>query len=460
MNIITDKKNISHPENHNCRWNDIDIKNIFIDIKNNKSFQEIAISQKRSEGSITSKLLTIAYQLVNIYEIDINLVATKINMSVDTISDYIKFKLNHSNDLSDLKLKNNVIKEESLLNISSSTKLDLAPAEIILNTKQSEAFDKFKEKKNIFITGPGGTGKSIVVSEIIKYCKKNDIKVGVTATTGSAAILIGGKTLHSYLGIGLAEKSAKDLYTHNRYHLSHVVKKLKDLEVLIIDEISMLDLELFEKVSCYLSLIKFHKNPFGNIQIVLTGDFCQLEPVNGNYCFLSSIWTDLNLDIIFLNKMVRQENDKVFQKILREVRYGICKDKTFEILKNCNNVIIDKDIKPTILYSKNIDVDKINKLEYNKLIALNKKIYKYEIKLPEIKKNHDKITNWIKSLDIPVITELCIDAQIMVTANVNQDCGIINGTRGVITELYADKIIIKTINDNIVPINYHKCIYS
>ena len=109
------------------------------------------------------------------------------------------------------------------------------------------------------------------------YYIDNNIKIGVTATTGCASILIGGKTLHSYLGIGLAEKSAKELYDNNKYRLSHIVKKIRDLEVLIIDEISMLDLELFEKISEYLSLIKYHKNPFGNIQVILIGDFSNPE---------------------------------------------------------------------------------------------------------------------------------------------------------------------------------------
>ena len=222
----------------------------------------------------------------------------------------------------------------------------------------------------------------------------------------------------------------------------------------------MLDLELFEKISEYLSLIRGHQNPFGNIQIILTGDFCQLEPIIGNYCFLSQVWLDLKLEIIFLNKLIRQKNDKVFQNILRELRYGICTDRTIEILKQCKKIDIDENIKPTLLYSKNIDVDKINNLEYNKLIQNNNKFMVYEIKLPEIKKNHEKIKNWIKSLDIPWMINLCVDAQIMITANINQDNEIINGTRDIIIDVLKGTVIIKTITNKLVTINYHKCIYS
>jgi len=428
----------------NKKWTNIEIKNMLLDIKNKKSIEEISNIQNRSIQIIKSKLLDISYYLKNIYNIDINYLSILINIPSDDILNYINLK-NHNNNL-----KLNILPND----IQSIILKFVNP--IILNNDQKKAFEKFKNNHNIFITGPAGTGKSVVIKEIIKYCIENKINIGVTATTGNAALLIGGRTLHSYLGIGLAEKSAIELFNHNKYKLSYTIKKLRELEVLIIDEISMLDLELFDKISAYLSLIKFKKIPFGGIRLVLTGDFCQLEPVNGDYCFLSNIWNEINLETIFLNKMVRQENDKVFQKILRELRYGICTEKTYNILKKCNNLNIDKDIKPSILYSKNVDVDRMNKIEYDKLIAQNKKLQIYEIELPKIKKNHDKIKNWIKSLDIPFTIELCIDAQIIITANIDQDNGIVNGTRGIITDLLPDRVIIKTVDSNIIHINYLK----
>jgi ATP-dependent DNA helicase PIF1 len=441
------------------------IKDILLYIKNNKSFTEIASLYNKSIIILVEQLLEIGYILIEIYDIDLEVVTKKINIGNTKILDYITLK-NQNKPTSDLILEIIKINQQIEHNIDTNNTLSILEDQfnenqnINLNKKQLYAFNQFIQKKNLFITGPGGTGKSSVIKEIIKYCKLNNIEIGVTGTTGCAAILIGGKTLHSYLGIGLGTKTAKDLYLNNRYKLSHIIKKLKLIEVLIIDEISMLDLELFEKISEYLSLIRGHQNPFGNIQIILTGDFCQLEPIIGNYCFLSQVWLDLKLEIIFLNKLIRQKNDKVFQNILRELRYGICTDRTIEILKQCKKIDIDENIKPTLLYSKNIDVDKINNLEYNKLIQNNNKFMVYEIKLPEIKKNHEKIKNWIKSLDIPWMINLCVDAQIMITANINQDNEIINGTRGIIIDVLKGTVIIKTITNKLVTINYHKCIYS
>ena len=84
----------------------------------------------------------------------------------------------------------------------------------------------------------------------------------------------------------------------------------------------MMDLELFEKISLYLSKIKNNNLPFGNIRLILIGDFCQLPPINGFYCFQSKIWNKLNLKIIQLDKVYRQSDDILFQKILSKIRIG------------------------------------------------------------------------------------------------------------------------------------------
>jgi ATP-dependent DNA helicase PIF1 len=90
---------------------------------------------------------------------------------------------------------------------------------------------------------------------------------GVTATTGTAALLIGGKTLHSYLGIGYGKGEPEEIYEYLRENkMFFVIKKLRSLQVLIIDEVSMLDNLLFEKISKYLSIVRKNDEPFGGLQ--------------------------------------------------------------------------------------------------------------------------------------------------------------------------------------------------
>ena len=415
------------------KWKDEEIKNLLIEIKNKLSIEDISLIHKRTICSINSKLMNIAVSLISIYNIEIDEVSKKVNISVDDIN----IKLNNINE--------NIIPREIIQN------------DIILNPEQEKAFDEFILKKNIFITGPAGTGKSVTLKKIIDHCKEKNITLGITATTGSAALLIGGKTIHSFLGIGIAKDSALNIFNYAKYRLSHIIKKLRLLKVLIIDEISMMNDELFDKISDYLKLVNRSDKAFGGIQIIITGDFCQLEPINGNFCFNSLIWNEMNLKIIFLRKMIRQNEDKKFQKILENLRYGFCTDKIFNILNNLKNTRFDI-IKPTILYPKNIDVDEINNKELQKLLDYNIEYKIYNILYPTTKKIKDKAIAWVKSLDIMDSIKLCINCEVVLTTNYDQNKELINGTRGIITELYDNYIIMKKKDDTIVTINYYKYI--
>lgn len=442
---------MSKPKNHGIRWNDTDIKNIIIDIENKLTLIELADKYDRTSSAIKSKLLDISYHLISILNFDIDIVSKKVNLSDKEIINHIDFKSEENNKLSLIKNINYQLEDNELIVKNNE------PEPVVLNTEQQLAFDEFINHKNIFITGPGGTGKSVIIKEIIKHCKTNNINFGVTATTGSAAILIGGKTIYSFLGIGTGDKSPSHLYNLNMKIRKILVEKLRELKVLIIDEISLMNSEIFELISKYLILIRNNTEPFGNLQIILSGDFCQLEPVKGKYCFLSELWNELNLKTIFLHKMIRQENDKQFKIILRFLRYGVCSDKTLNILKDCNKPIDNKDIIPTILYSKNINVEEINKKEYQKLILTNR-YNTFNIKID--KKNKDKIIRFINSLDVPMSIDICINAQVIVTANIDQDKGIVNGTRGIVTHFNDNSVTIKNINNELIIINYFKIINS
>jgi ATP-dependent DNA helicase PIF1 len=437
------------PETANAgsRWSEDEVKTLLNEIKDKKNMTDIATNHKRTLGSIIGKLLSIAEQLINEDNMNINDASKKVNLPVADINEHL------------LKVKNKPKAKKKTKNINIDDEIieeeEEEKKELILNFEQKYALKSFQEGNSIFLTGPAGTGKSVTLKKMIEHCEMEGNANGVTATTGSAAFLIGGKTIHSYLSLGLAKDSAKEIFEYTRRNRPHTIKKIRALKVLIIDEISMLDIELFDKVSEYLSLARYNSKPFGGLQLVLTGDFCQLEPVNGDYCFKSELWEKLNLDIIYLNKMVRQDGDKKFQKMLMQLRYGKCTDKTFEsLLKLKDNKITT--IKPTILYPNKWNVEKINSAEYKKLIDSGAEKKVYEVQLPTVKKNKDKATTWLKTLDIPESIELCVGSQVVVTTNIDQEKGIVNGTRGCITELKNKSVMIKKVNGSLFEIEYHK----
>ena len=451
-----------NPETSNAgkKWSEEEVNELLNNIKT-LSFNEVASIHKRTEGSIKSKLLSIALSLIN-KKMLIDEISKIVKLSKDSIIDYM-------NKQTDKKSKTKSEDSETNTNkLSGSEILDLIqPAvsnildipvkeevkEIILNFEQESALKAFKTGKNIFLTGPAGTGKSVTLNKIKEDCISSSKNFGITATTGTAAFILGGKTVHSFLGIGLAKESAEELFKFVRYKLPHVTTRLRECSVLIIDEISMLDAELFDKISDYLKFVRKNNKPFGGLQLVLTGDFCQLEPVSGDYCFKASEWKQLNLKTVYLHKLIRQDGDLLFQNILSKVRYGKCSVKTFEVLSGLKNKEFG-EIKPTILYPRNFDVDKINKLESEKLILAGAKKQEYALEYPK-SKNKDKTQRWVKSLDIPDLVTFCIGDQVVVTTNIDQDEGIVNGTRGVVLDVKARSVLIKRINGEQVYIKYH-----
>ena len=313
-----------------------------------------------------------------------------------------------------------------------------------MNEKQLEAFNIVKNNDNLFLSGSAGTGKSFTINNIVEYLEKNKINYGLTALTGCAASLINGQTLHSYLLLGI-NKSLIDIYNDLSRKFIPKFKSLKSLNTLIIDEISMMSNELLELIDELFKMIKSNILPFGGIQIIMVGDFHQLPPIKGNYCFTSPIWDSLNMNNVILTDLIRQKDDLVLQEILEELRTGKMSDKTFEILKSLNKTKFIGDIKPTKLFPVNNNVDKINNKEFQKLVKIN------EGNTTTYKAMANYKVDNIDSFDIC----LTLNAQIMVIRNLNVENHLVNGTRGVVIGLLDKCVIIKDINDNIHNINYY-----
>lgn len=201
-----------------------------------------------------------------------------------------------------------------------------------LDEDQIRAFQSFREGKNLFITGPGGSGKSFLLYGIVRYCQEKRIPFGLTATTGVAASLISGETIHRWAGVGTGEALVEELL-YKIMQKSKLVDKWKLTRVLIIDEISMLPRALFDKLNVIVRIIRRSREPFGGMQVILTGDFCQLPPVNGELIFKSPFWNELGIEVINLTKQHRQDpNDRVFAKALDEIRFGRISRESIELL--------------------------------------------------------------------------------------------------------------------------------
>ena len=217
--------------------------------------------------------------------------------------------------------------------------------------EQQIAYEVFKSGENMFLTGPGGTGKSAFIRYVQDESFRNGRDIHVCAMTGCAAVMLEckAKTIHSWAGIGLCvDPIAKMVERVGRNRYAKAIWKAVD--ILVVDEVSMMSQKIFETLDAIGRHVRRNKRPFGGIQLLFTGDFYQLPPVfknnndpaailsedekkEGKFCFQSPLWLETFPweNHIQLVKNFRQ-TDKVYQKILNQIRKGSLKQSSYRIL--------------------------------------------------------------------------------------------------------------------------------
>lgn len=323
-----------------------------------------------------------------------------------------------------------------------------APAD--LNAEQREAVAAVRRGDSILLTGPAGTGKTHTVHAILADADHRGARFGLTATTGAAAVLIGGRTVHSFLGIGLARRSPMDLAVYTLNRLAPTAQRIRDLDVLLIDEISMMSDALFTTISKYLSLIRKDPAPFGGVQVVLVGDFAQLPPVEGDFAFKSPEWARLAPKVHELREIFRQAGDAAFQQLLHRARIGAITDDDLARLRAARDKTFPEGFVPTRLYARNAMVSARNEASYEKLKAENPSA---EV-VYHPKYSNARAREWGANTGYADPVALCPGAQVMITWNVAPAEGLINGTRGRVVALRPEGVALELLGGRQVAIAY------
>ncbi len=290
---------------------------------------------------------------------------------------------------------------------------------------QAQALQILQMGHSVFLTGEPGAGKTHVLRQFIAFLKQNKIKHGVTATTGIAATHLGGMTIHSFSGLGLRGK-IDDSELSDFANKPTLNKRLNDLQVLIIDEISMLDADRFDSIDKILKTIRGNDKPFGGIQIVLSGDLFQLPPISrkdqpkAKFVFQSEAWKQSRFKVCYITEQHRTEEDNLL-KILRKIRAGEAGFDELDELQTRQTDDIDGDI--TKLFTHNIDVDTINQ---QKLDDLSDESVQFEA---QTSGNAMGVKSLTASAMVLENLELKIGAEIMTVVN-NPVAGYVNGSRG------------------------------
>lgn len=303
-----------------------------------------------------------------------------------------------------------------------------------LNERQQLVMDAVRQGQSVFYTGCAGTGKSYLLRALVDVLPKKT--TWVTAMTGIAALNISGCTVHSQAGIGLARKSAaalvKDMKTQKRH-------AWRQCTTLIIDEVSMLSRELFEKLDEIARTIRGGTRPFGGIQLVLTGDFYQLPPVSQEtegpsteFCFQSPLWASAVPVQIELTHVFRQ-TDLEFVALLQEVRKGRLSAGTVDQLTTLSRPLpVESGVLATRLFPMNAQVDVIND---QKLSEIQGNVYLYEAE--DYAKDVEYTNLLERNCLAPKQLYLKEGAQVMLLKNLG-DNKHVNGSRGVVIGFNTD----------------------
>ncbi|QRV74297.1 ATP-dependent DNA helicase PIF1 [Ceratobasidium sp. AG-Ba] len=308
---------------------------------------------------------------------------------------------------------------------------------ITLSYEQSQILQLVKEGKNIFFTGSAGTGKSVLLREIIKALRKKHGKsqdaVAITASTGIAACNIGGQTLHSFSGIGIGEGTPEALSTKIKKNKNALSRWLR-CRVLIIDEVSMLDGDLFDRLARVACLIKKNNKPFGGIQLIVTGDFFQLPPVMKNgqpkFAFEAEKWSECVERTFNLTKVFRQKDPR-FVDMLNEMRFGRLTPASIRTFHELARPIDDGDIDATELFPRREDVDRANNL---RMAALPGREESFPARdggaITDLAQRDKMLQNFMAPKDLV----LKKDAQVMLLKNIDET--LVNGTVGRVIGFY------------------------
>ena len=190
---------------------------------------------------------------------------------------------------------------------------------------QGLALEILLSGESALLTGPAGTGKTFVLNQFIRLSKAEGKHVSVTATTGLAATHLGGTTIHAWAGIGVLDALPPRFAEHMAKGRREIIEKT---DILIIDEISMLHDYRLDMVDEVCRLVRRKDEPFGGIQVVMSGDFFQLPPVNragsraGGFVVNAMVWRELDPTVLYLADQFRQKEGDDLLDILTHIRAG------------------------------------------------------------------------------------------------------------------------------------------
>lgn len=316
--------------------------------------------------------------------------------------------------------------------------LESHPESMHLSQEQSTAFDLLMSGENVFLTGGAGSGKSYLVKEMMKHLTQ--AQMPLLASTGAAAVLIGGRTFHSFFGLGIMD-GGPDATFQRASMDSKLTSRLKKVEGVIIDEISMISGEALMIAEALSQKARDSNLPWGGLRVIVVGDFTQLPPVSRtqkrDWCFQNPVWEQSQFQPALL-KANQRVSDPFYIHLLNQVRFGKYNQEIIDFL-NSKLQSGGEDEPGTRLFPRRDQSEVYNQ---KKLAEIREE----EVVIDSIYFGMPKAVESLKR-STPVPERLClkIGCKVIFLQNDPQKRWI-NGTQGIVTSIEADEIKVEKLN--------------
>lgn len=307
--------------------------------------------------------------------------------------------------------------------------------DVDLSPEQASALDLLRSGENVFLTGGAGSGKSFLIRHFMRELDPKEMPI--LASTGAAAVLLGGRTFHSFFGLGIMEGGADATYERASKD-KRLMSRLRKVEGVIIDEISMIPGQALMIAEALSQRARESKLPWGGMRVIAVGDFAQLPPVTQtgqrDWCFLNGVWEASGFQTVMLSHNQRV-SDNLFLDVLSDVRHGKVTDRVREFL-NEHVQDHDEDDPGTRLFPRKLNAEKFNE---RKLAEIDET----EVVIESIYSGSERHIETLKKAS-PIAEKLIlkIGCQVMFLQNDPQRRWV-NGTRGTVADITADSITVR-----------------
>lgn len=314
---------------------------------------------------------------------------------------------------------------------------------------QCAALRDIADGHNVFLTGSGGCGKTFLLRRLHDWLKMQPHReAAITSTTGITALLIHGRTVASFFGFGVKDGTPNEMWEHVRKK-KYLRDRFKKLTILVVDEISMLAAQTLTCMDFVMRKFRRrNEHPFGGVQMVLCGDFLQLEPVKGDFAFKADVWNMMNLRYHLLRGGHRQSGDTIFAEILAEVRQGNLSALGRNLLKErvAAPLNIPHGMHAAELFSRRIEAQRANDVYLESLDAATEKMFHATlvwVTYGNLSGPQNKIAQQatekmlLNNMITPEELKLRVGAQVMLTSNLDLKRGLANGSLGIVIDFLA-----------------------